>query len=114
VKLGARKYLVISIAMLAVNLDFDESGKCCRCAIAIGSCSPVAQRLTELEEILLGMSMDDTEKIKEHIAAVSLSELSPIDDVRGSAVYRLLAVRSVLQRAVSSVINDCVTSRKLT
>jgi len=113
VKLGARKYLVISIAMLAVNLDFDESGKCCRCAIAVGSCSPVAQRLTELEQVLLGMSIDDTEKIKEYIDAASLSELSPIDDVRGSAVYRLLAVRSVLKRAVSSVINDYNSSRKL-
>lgn len=111
VKLGARKYLVISIAMLAVNLDFDTTGKCCGCAIAVGSCSPVAMRLTELEHTLIGLSLDDTDKMKEHIAAASLSELSPIDDVRGSAAYRLLVVRSVLQRAVSSVVKNCITSR---
>ena len=110
-KLGARKYLVISIAMLAVNIDFDESGRCSRCAIAVGSCSPVAKRLTELEQALIGTSMEDASLAVEHVAKASLDELSPIDDVRGSAAYRMSVVRSVLQRAVNSVFKDCLTTK---
>ena len=105
-KLGARKYLVISIAMLAVNIDFDESGKCSRCAIAVGSCSPVAKRLNQLEQSLLGVSVTQHGEIRQLIDASTLNELSPIDDVRGSADYRLAVVRSVLQRSVSAVIAE--------
>ena len=105
VKLGARKYLVISIAMLAVNMDFDEAGSCCRCAIAVGSCSPVARRLSQLEQGLLGLNKNEVSKISDIIANSALPELSPIDDVRGTATYRMSVVRSVLQRTVRAVIN---------
>ena len=111
VKLGARKYLVISIAMLAVNLDFDESGNCCNCAIAVGSCSPVARRLTQLEQALTGMAIDNTDEFARLIAAAPLEELSPIDDVRGSAEYRMSVVRSVTQRAVRSVVDESMSLR---
>lgn len=109
VKLGSRTYLVISIAMLAVHLDVDNEGVIQRCAVAVGSCSPVAQRLTALESALCSLSIGtnaDIQNIKHLIQAYSYDELSPIDDVRGSAAYRLSVVRSVLQRTLVSLIKQ--------
>jgi CO/xanthine dehydrogenase FAD-binding subunit len=44
-KLGARRYLVISIAMVAVRV-VAEGNRIAQAAIAVGACSAVARRLT--------------------------------------------------------------------
>ena len=56
-KLGARRYLVISIAMAAATLEFAE-GRVAAARIAVGACSPVAERLPALEAALIGTSRD--------------------------------------------------------
>lgn len=85
-KLGARRYLVISIAMAAGMIDLDETGRIGAAHVALGACSEVAQRLTALEQALLGRRADAS------LAAIvepdHVSALRPIDDVRGSAAYR--------------------------
>ena len=49
-KLGARRYLVISIVMVAaVRWRPTRTGRVARAAVAVGACSPVAQRLPALE-----------------------------------------------------------------
>ncbi|TGR13418.1 xanthine dehydrogenase family protein subunit M, partial [Mesorhizobium sp. M8A.F.Ca.ET.202.01.1.1] len=53
VKLGARRYLVISIAMAAARLVI-EDGVVADAAIAVGACSAVARRLTGVEAALRG------------------------------------------------------------
>ena len=52
-KLGARRYLVISIVMVAVALDVVD-GIVRDARIAVGACSVVAQRLREAERRLIG------------------------------------------------------------
>src|SRR6185437_9538011 len=52
-KLGARRYLVISIAMAAATLEI-EDGRVVSARIAVGACSAVAQRLPALEGALAG------------------------------------------------------------
>ena len=96
VKLGARRYLVISIAMVAVALDI-ENGVIRNPAVAVGACSPVAARLPILEAALDGAALDHVAGI---VAAADLSALSPIDDVRGSGAYRLDVASSLIERAV--------------
>ncbi len=96
IKLGARRYLVISIAMAAARLETDN-GRIVAVAVAVGSCSEVAQRLVSLEHALLGV---DESAIAEVIAANPFAELAPIDDVRGSAAYRVEAAREVVLRAL--------------
>jgi CO/xanthine dehydrogenase FAD-binding subunit len=96
VKLGARKYLVISIAMVAVTCEVTE-GVLSDVHVAVGSCSPVAQRLVELEAALEGVRVNDVETV---IANADLSRLSPIDDVRGSGGYRLDVVAPLIKRAL--------------
>jgi CO/xanthine dehydrogenase FAD-binding subunit len=93
-KLGARKYLVISIAMAAAVIE-REKGIVRAARIAVGACSPVARRLPALEAALIGKRMRGDLALPEHMAA-----LSPIDDVRASAGYRgeaaLVLVRRLL------------------
>ncbi|MCT7376392.1 FAD binding domain-containing protein [Chelativorans salis] len=95
VKLGARRYLVISIAMAAARVVVAE-GKVAEAAISVGSCSAVAQRLVGLEERLKGEPPQACSGI---VATYNFPELSPIDDVRGTASYRLQAAREIVARA---------------
>ena len=51
---GARRYLVISIAMVAAIIKTDAAGLVAEARVAVGSCSATAQRLTALEKALVG------------------------------------------------------------
>jgi CO/xanthine dehydrogenase FAD-binding subunit len=97
VKLGARRYLVISIAMAAAVLAADADGRIVKARVAIGACSPVAQRLPDLEAALVGCSLAHA---ADAVQAHQFAALSPIDDIRASAAYRqdaaLAVVRDVL------------------
>lgn len=96
-KLGARRYLVISIAMAAARVEI-ESGRIVRAAVAVGACSVVARRLTALEAALTGVPVAElAEPVR---AAPGFEVLSPIDDVRGSAGYRREAAREIVTRAL--------------
>jgi CO/xanthine dehydrogenase FAD-binding subunit len=97
-KLGARRYLVISIVMVAANLLVDPTGRVRQAAVAVGSCSPKALRLHSLEQELVGAMVRPqlTELVRpEHLAA-----LSPIDDVRATAAYRHDAAQTLVRRAL--------------
>ena len=54
-KLGARRYLVISIAMVAAVVKTDNAGRVAEARVAVGSCSAAARRLTALERALVGV-----------------------------------------------------------
>lgn len=98
-KLGARRYLVISIAMLAATLRV-EGGRVTSARIAVGACSPVARRLplleARLERLRVGAPLP--------IDAESLTGLAPITDVRASGDYRSEAVGELLGRLLADLI----------
>lgn len=96
-KLGARRYLVISIAMVAARVAL-EAGRIAEAVVAVGACSPVALRLTGLEAALTGAQPGG---IAAHVAQADLSALTPIDDVRASAAYRCDAVRALIARTLT-------------
>lgn len=104
-KLGARRYLVISIAMVAVRLTFDDAGRIAQAAIAVGACSAVAQRLGNLEHALIGAAGEA--EIDAIVRDTDLTALSPIDDVRASADYRRTAARETVRRALREVHRTC-------
>jgi CO/xanthine dehydrogenase FAD-binding subunit len=99
-KLGARRYLVISIVMVAAVLEV-QAGKVAMARIAVGSCSEVARRLPELEEALVGLPAD--EKLAGAVRAEQLAGLKPIDDVRATAAYRREAALVLVRRAIAAV-----------
>jgi CO/xanthine dehydrogenase FAD-binding subunit len=98
VKLGTRKYLVISIAMVAVVVALDAAGRIARCGIAVGACSAAALRLDALERKLTGLTPAEALR---SLSAGDLAVLKPIGDVRGSAAYRLQAAGLLLRQALA-------------
>ena len=97
-KLGAREYLVVSIAMVAATLEV-EAGCVRAVRIAVGSCSPVAQRLPLAEAALAGKPCNAA--LGELLGAKHLAGLAPIDDVRASGEYRLEAALTLAKRALN-------------
>jgi CO/xanthine dehydrogenase FAD-binding subunit len=100
-KLGARKYLVISIAMVAARIEA-EAGVVTGAALAVGACSAVATRLPGVEASLVGRPLDQAAgSIEDGAVAASLS---PIDDLRADAAYRSRAAAELLRRAVAGAV----------
>ena len=102
-KLGARKYLVISIAMIACKLNLKKD-IISEIAISVGSCSAVAKRIKSLENLLIGKS------IKDELTTIILNYnyknyLSPINDIRGTNTYRLKASKVLVKDTIIKTIN---------
>ena len=89
-------YATLSVAVLLAMVG-------CNCSfvrIALGAAGPKPIRVETAESILVGSELDD-----EAITATSqlLVEASdPVDDVRGSAEYRLMLVPRLLARALAA------------
>jgi len=101
-KLGARRYLVISIAMVAAVIKVDAQGCIGQAQVAVGSCSVVAQRLHALESALVGAPARIG--LGELVTQQHLSPLSPITDVRATADYRADAARTLVSRALDACV----------
>lgn len=99
-KLGARAYLVISMVMVAARLVIRDD-RVDDIAIAVGACSPVARRLSALEQHLTGRPVSDL------AAAVDPdlvgTEIAPISDIRADADYRRHAAAEMIRRALAGL-----------
>lgn len=104
-KLGARRYLVISIAMVAAIVKTDGAGSVAEARIAVGSCSATAQRLTVLEDALVGAPARTG--LGALVSPEHLTSLSPIDDVRATANYRKDSARTLIGRALEACVGGC-------
>lgn len=102
-KLGSRRYLVISIAMAAAAVSVGEDGLIGEARVAVGACSAVAQRLTALEQDLAGVPAS---RALEVVAARHVESLSPIDDVRATAAYRRDAALTVVRRVLEACLPE--------
>lgn len=102
-KLGARRYLVISIVMVAGLISADDEGVILDARIAVGACGPVARRLPLLETALVGRELAEAAQIAgpEHLAP-----LSPIDDVRGSGQFRQAAALDLVHDLLAGLAGE--------
>jgi CO/xanthine dehydrogenase FAD-binding subunit len=99
-KLGSRRYLVISIAMVATVVAV-EDGIIADARVAVGACSAVAQRLESLEADLRSKNVTEIAGVvKPH----HLASLTPIDDVRATAAYRKDAALTLIVRALEGAV----------
>jgi len=103
-KLGARRYLVISIVMVAAVVEKDSTDRVREARVSVGSCSTAARRLMELERLLIGVPVELG--LSSLATAEHLSDLSPIGDVRATAAYR----RDVALRLVQRALDACAGS----
>jgi CO/xanthine dehydrogenase FAD-binding subunit len=99
-KLGARRYLVISIAMVAAVIEKDSGGCVREARVSVGSCSVVGRRLTELERALIGAPV--ASGLGSLAKARHLEDLSPIGDIRATSAYRRTAALCLVQRALDA------------
>ncbi|MFO7814153.1 MAG: xanthine dehydrogenase family protein subunit M [Halanaerobiales bacterium] len=104
VKVGKRKALVISSISLALNLVFDNDNKIEDAKLCIGSAAPVPLRIDKAEERLTNKKI---KKINiDEIAEIVSDEISPIDDIRGTAEYRRKVAFNITKSALQEVINQ--------
>ncbi|MEM1266742.1 MAG: FAD binding domain-containing protein [Pseudomonadota bacterium] len=97
-KLGARRYLVISIAMCAVRLEC-QGGIVTAAALSVGACGPVAARLPLVEAALVGHPPDP-----DRVRQMDVGEaLRPIEDVRADAGFRTAAATELVRRCVGAL-----------
>jgi CO/xanthine dehydrogenase FAD-binding subunit len=110
-KIGTRNAMVIAVSAFACALHPDRRAV----GTGIGSAAPTPRRATDAEEFLAGElesaglwdsrgELPDTlaQAFGERVAAAA----SPIDDVRGSAAYRLHSLSVMARRAVTWSWND--------
>jgi CO/xanthine dehydrogenase FAD-binding subunit len=100
-KQGSRKYLVISLAMTAAFIEVDGRGRIGRCGIAVGACAARSLRLADAESRLEGMTLAQAAEFT--LTDADLQVLSPIDDVRASAAFRLRIARLLVERDIRQI-----------
>jgi CO/xanthine dehydrogenase FAD-binding subunit len=100
-KLGARKYLVISIVMIGGVIEITADRRVAAARIAIGSCSAAACRLPALEAALAGRPLDA--HLSDHVKPGHLDAIAPIDDVRATAEYRRDAALTLVRRTLAEL-----------
>ena len=79
--------------MLGAVVELNQHGEVQNLRIAVGACSPVAQRLRSLEHDARGQLPSEMYISKQH-----LESLAPINDIRAPAQYRDGVIREMLQR----------------
>ena len=99
-KVGTRKAQAISKVCLAAvaKVEQDQIGDV---RIALGSVAPVVVRCVQTEDALRGRK-PDAETIKSACATLS-REISPIDDIRSTAGYRLQVAKNLLTDFLSTL-----------
>ncbi|WP_352401561.1 FAD binding domain-containing protein [Synergistes jonesii] len=100
-KAGPRKAADIAVINMAISLSF-KNGICTRARIAMGSVAPVPKRAYDAENAIESRgTIRDFDEIAELIARAA----SPIDDVRGSAKYRLHMLRVAAAELLEELCN---------
>ncbi len=104
-KVGTRKAQAISkVCFAAVGRTNNE--QIAEIKIAVGSVAPIVVRCVETENALRDRK-PDAETIR--LACTSLArEISPIDDIRSTANYRLQVARNLLTDFVSSALSSAL------
>jgi CO/xanthine dehydrogenase FAD-binding subunit len=99
-KVGTRRAQAISKVCFASTLDVDASAVVRDVRVAFGSVAPTVVRAIRAEAALRGRTLG-----RDSIAAACdalATDISPIDDLRSSARYRLHVARNLLEAFLSS------------
>lgn len=94
-KVGTRRAQAISKVMMAARLAMNN-GTIESCAISYGSMTPVVRRAGQVEATLKGWNSGST--LPDVIPDLLERELSPIDDIRSTARYRMRVAGNLLAR----------------
>ncbi len=95
-KVGTRAAQAISKVVLALSYRTDDGPRWHDVRLALGSVAPTTIRAPRTEAVLEGAH--PSEPIADEAAAVLVTEINPIDDVRSTADYRRSVAARVLHR----------------
>jgi CO/xanthine dehydrogenase FAD-binding subunit len=96
-KLGRRSAMEVAVVGMAVRLGFAENGSVGTARVAVCSVGPVPQRVPDAEAALIGSTLEIGALDEAGDALIAAA--TPIDDARGSAIYRRRTLRGLLERA---------------
>ncbi|MDA3842911.1 MAG: xanthine dehydrogenase family protein subunit M [Candidatus Kapabacteria bacterium] len=101
-KFGLRESASISVASVAVSIIVKDK-KIIRTNIVVGACASTPKKCPSAMKVLV--NADPRELVKgsktlSDIANAALKDIFPIDDIRGSAQYRLDIVKTLIIKAV--------------
>ncbi|MHA6783513.1 FAD binding domain-containing protein [Pseudonocardia saturnea] len=96
-KVGRRGAMEVAIVGLAMRLSFDATGAVTGARVALAAVGPRPARSTGAEEALVGGPLE-ADRLDAAAAAVC-RDITPVDDLRGSAEYRRRVVPGLLRRA---------------
>jgi xanthine dehydrogenase iron-sulfur cluster and FAD-binding subunit A len=103
-KLGLRRAQAISVIDVAFVLTFDADGTVSEARIALGCLAPTVIRARFAEAALAGRSLDAA--AIECAAQAALADAAPIDDIRGSADYRLRTLGALVVSGLQRLAAD--------
>ena len=83
-----------------------SNGRISDAAIAVGSCSLVAQRLLDLESLIIGK--EATSDVVDLIKEDHFKNLAAIDDVRATKDYRMHAAKEMVARALTQTLEATI------
>jgi CO/xanthine dehydrogenase FAD-binding subunit len=99
-KVGTRRAQAISKVCFAAFVETDGDGAFAEVRIALGSVAPIVLRCRRTEELLKGRR-PDSELVGEAQGALA-QDISPIDDIRSTARYRLRVAQNLLAEFLSA------------
>jgi xanthine dehydrogenase small subunit len=99
-KVGTRAAQAISKVVAASVLWLDRAGRVEDVRFAVGSVAPTVRRLTAAESFLRGQAL--TPDVVAHAASLVPRDISPIDDIRSTADYRLLVASRLFAQFLST------------
>src|SRR5918997_442118 len=100
IKLGLRRAQAISVIDAAVVLTFDGA-EVTEARIALGSLAPTIVRAGSAEDFLTGKVL--TPDVCSEAATLACAAVTPIDDIRGTATYRLQTLHNLLVRTLEEL-----------
>ena len=100
VKLGLRRAQAISVVHLAAVLEF-EGDMVSEARLALGSVAPTIVRLPEVEQLLVAHKL--TTELIDEAATLAQSLISPIDDLRATADYRVDLIGVMIRRTLQAL-----------
>jgi carbon-monoxide dehydrogenase medium subunit len=100
IKLALRRAQAISVVDAAIIVDL-QAGSVKSASITLGSVAPTIIHADGAEQYLEGKQL--TDEVIEEAAHLAMNASKPIDDLRGSAAYRLEMVRICTLRGLRSI-----------
>jgi aerobic carbon-monoxide dehydrogenase medium subunit len=98
-----RTEMDIAVVGCGISVTLDEKGTCTAARVSLGAVAPTVLLVKEAADVLIGHTLDEATLAK--LDAAARAACKPIDDKRGTIVYRT-KVAGVLARRVAAIAFD--------